>query len=94
MEKIIEMKKYGIVLTGREFGSDVMKTLLNEIGDKDNVVLDFKGVASVGSSFADEVLAPVAKLKNGNARVRNLSIPVRSCLVAVAKDNSIMLEIE
>lgn len=42
-----------------------MKILLNEIGDKDDVVLDFKGVASVGSSFADEVLAPVAKLKAG-----------------------------
>ena len=94
MEKVIEMKKYGIVLTGREFGIDVMKNLNGEINSKDEIVLDFKGVASVGSSFADEVLVPVANLKNGKIKIKNLSIPVKSCLVDVARDNSISLEIE
>lgn len=93
MEKIIEMKKYGIVLTGREFGIDVMKMLSAEIDISDDIVLDFKGVASVGSSFADEVLVPIAKLKNGKAKIKNLSIPVKSCLADVARDNSINLEI-
>lgn len=94
MEKIIEMKKYGIVLTGREFGIDVMKMLSGGMNINDDIVLDFKGVASVGSSFADEVLVPFAKLKNGKVRTRNLSIPVKSCLADVARDNSINLEIE
>lgn len=94
MEKVIEMKKYGIVLTGREFGIDVMKNLIREINNKDEILLDFKGVASVGSSFADEVLVPVANLRNGKVKIKNLSTPVRSCLVDVARDNSISLEIE
>jgi hypothetical protein len=93
MEKIIAMKKYGIVLTGREFGVDVMKMLKSEININDDIVLDFKGVASVGSSFADEVLVPVAKFKNGKVKIKNISIPVKSCLADVARDNSISLEI-
>ena len=94
MEKIIEMKKYGLVLTGREFGIDVMKNLLIEISSKDDIVLDFKGVASVGSSFADEVLAPIANLKNGQVRIKNLTAPVKSCLDGVARDSSIELILE
>jgi hypothetical protein len=94
MEKIIEMKKYGIVLTGREFGIDVMKTLSGEISSKDEIVLDFKGVASVGSSFADEVVVPVANLKSGKVKIKNRSAPVKSCLVDVARDNSIDLILE
>ena len=87
------MKKYGIVLTCREFGVDVMKMLAGEININDDIILDFKGVASVWSSFADEVLVLVTKFKNEKVKIKNLSIPVKSCLTEVARGNSINLEI-
>lgn len=88
------MKKYGIVLTGREFGIDVMKTLSTDVSSQDEIVLDFKGVASLGSSFADEVVVPLANLKSGTIKIKNLSVSVKNCLIEVAKDNSIILKIE
>jgi hypothetical protein len=92
MEKIIDMKKYGLVLTGREFGSDVMINLGKDISPEDDVILDFKGVISLGSSFADEVIVPIALLKNKKVKVKNLTPSVESCLVDVAIDNKIEIQ--
>lgn len=93
MEKIIDMKKYGLVLTGREFGADIMTNLDKEITLEDEIVLDFKGVVAVGSSFADEVIAPIALKQNKKVKVKNLTPSVRSCLVDVARDNEIEIQI-
>lgn len=88
----LEMKTFGSVLTGREFGSDIMKRISKEF--KAPLVLDFAGVNSLGSSFADEVLIPIAKLQGHSLTVSNVKPAVWDCIQDVAKDGGIKIDQE
>ena len=83
----IKMKTYGIVLTGREFGVDVMNQLSNEL--KYPVTLDFEGVASMGSSFGDEIIPKIATNQGNKIEVCNVKKPISDCLNTIAKDYGI-----
>ena len=83
------MKDYGIVLTGREFGLDVTKRLLK--GVKYPVVLDFEGVASMGSSFGDEIIPKIASNQGNEIEVLNTTKPIADCINTVAKDAGIKI---
>lgn len=84
---IIKLKEYGSVLTGREFGKTTLKALLEKY--KQPFVFDFEGVFSMGSSFGDEVLLPVAKLQDNEVTVLNVSKTVKVCLGAISEENNI-----
>jgi len=88
---IVKLNKYGVVLTGREFGADVMRGLLAEHIDYP-VCLDFEGVESMGSSFGDEVVPPLAAKQNNKIAIKNANETVRSILKDVASDAGIELE--
>lgn len=89
---IIKLSEYGAVLTGREFGSDVMIKLLENL--KLPVALDFEGVEALGSSFGDEVV-PVIAGKQGNiVKILHANNEVIATLKDIALDAKIKLEIE
>ncbi|MEK6624015.1 MAG: DUF4325 domain-containing protein [Bdellovibrionota bacterium] len=88
---ILKMNKYGSVLTGREFGIDTMKTISSEI--QHPVVLDFSGVNTLGSSFADEILIPIANGQNKKIDVCNVKTPVWDCIRDVTTDAGIEVTI-
>lgn len=88
---IIKLNQFGSVLTGREFGADVMKGLAQSITYP--VCLDFDGVESIGSSFGDEVIPVLALNQNNKIAVKNTNETVRSILKDVAADAGIELEI-
>ena len=85
--KTLNMNKYGSVLTGREFGKDIMKRIDEEL--EPPVVLNFRGVDSLGSSFADEVLIPIAKKQGNSLQICNATTPVWVCIKDVAQDGGI-----
>ena len=85
--KTVEMNKFGSVLTGREFGKDMMIRLAETI--EYPVVLNFNGVISLGSSFADEVLIPIAKQQGNVLEIINASTAVWDCINDVAIDAKI-----
>ncbi|MEK6544263.1 MAG: DUF4325 domain-containing protein [Elusimicrobiota bacterium] len=84
---IIELKKYGLILTGRPFGQKVMQELEPLL--EYPVVLDFTGTLSMGSSFGDEVVPKIAKKQSGTISVRNANKVVWSCLERLAEDHGI-----
>jgi STAS-like domain of unknown function (DUF4325) len=61
---IIKLNQYGSVLTGGEFGADVMKALSTRVVHP--VCLDFDGVEAIGSSFGDEVILVLARVASRN----------------------------
>jgi len=79
---ILKLNKYGSVLTGREFGKDTMLRLVIDYP----VVVDFDGVNVLGSSYADEVLKPIAKKQSNSLTVRKATSPVLACIKDVASD--------
>ncbi len=82
--------RFGATLTGREFG----KTSYGELKKtpiKLPVVLDFGGVASVGSSFADEVVPPLAQAQGNKIVILNANEAVKSCLRDVRDETGIRI---
>lgn len=89
---IINLSKYGAVLTGREFGSDVIINLLKELTFP--VTIDFNGVESLGSSFGDEVVPVIAGKQGNKVRIINANNEVKATLRDIANDSNIELEID
>jgi len=88
----IKLSKYGAVLTGREFGSDVMKALSK--GLKPPVALDFDGVEVIGSSFGDEVVPVIAAKQGNTVKILNANPDVKETLKDIALDANITLKLE
>ncbi len=83
--KNIELKKFGTVLTGRPFGVQTF-TEINQTTHDSTVRLDFSGVLSLGSSFGEEVIVPLAKKQGNKITVVSTIPPVKDCIVLIATD--------
>lgn len=88
---VIKLYQFGRALTGREFGSDVMKGLATHV--RHPVCVDFEGVEAMGSPFGDEVIAPLAAKQQGKIIVKNANETIISVLKDVAADAGIEIEI-
>lgn len=89
---IIKISEFGTILTGREFGENVYRELSNKISSV--VELDFDGVISLGSSFGDEVVPPIAKKQGGIIKIKNTNNAVKRALENVASDAKITIKFE
>jgi hypothetical protein len=85
---IFKLSRFGATLTGREFGKTSYQELLKEPRELP-VVLDFAGVASLGSSFADEIVPYFAEEQSRRITVLNVNDVVRSCLRDVRDETGI-----
>ena len=86
----VTLKKFGLNLSGRSLGMSSLPIILAE--NQAPYEIDFEGVFSIGSSFADEVVAKLAELNGGKIRVHNSSTVINKCLKDVAKDKKFVLE--
>ncbi len=89
--KTIELKKYGTILTGRPFGVQAFAELKNTL-NQDAVQLDFSGVLSLGSSFGEEVIVPIAKNQNNTIIIKGAISPVKDCVMLIAFDFNIKVD--
>lgn len=87
----VSLKKFGLNLSGRPLGISSFPIILAE--HQPPFELDFEGVYSIGSSFADEVVAKLAELNGGNIRILNSTNVINKCLRDVAKEKRFTLEI-
>jgi hypothetical protein len=87
---VIKLNQFGMVLTGREFGADVMKGLAEKF--KAPVCLDFAGVESLGSSFGDEVVPPLALKQEMKIPIKNANDTVKAVLKDIAADAGIIIQ--
>jgi anti-anti-sigma regulatory factor len=86
----IMMNVYGIDLTGREYGQKSYIELHAKLNTP--VLLDFTGVSSIGSSFADEFVGELAKLQGNHIKIANANRVIRSCLNDVATEKDFRIE--
>ena len=90
MKKIIKMVTFGSDLSGREFGKSAFSKIV--LQGELPMTLDFSDVSSIGSSFADEVVAEIARLQESKIIIINANRVVKSCLNDVADDKKIKIE--
>lgn len=83
------MKKFGIVLTGRDYGKAAARQILESLSFP--ITLDFADILSVGSSFGDEVVSAVAARQGGRLTILNAASIVRNSLEQSAKDHGVTL---
>lgn len=78
----IELKKTGQIIGLRETGNRFRQILEKALNDNEDVIIDFDGVDSISSSFADEFIAKAyiklgkekflthVKIKNANKFIK------------------------
>lgn len=60
----IKLKKFGEVLTSRQWGKEALLALepsLKDISNKEEISVNFEEILVISSSWADEFLVPLAK---------------------------------
>lgn len=83
----ISLKEYGSVLGIRDVAKNIRETLEQAINASQTVILDFDGVDSVSSSFADELVAKAycslgLEKVNSFIRLRNANDFVKTIIVS------------
>lgn len=59
---IIELKKFGDILTSREAGREALSAFLptlNSLNENEKITIDFQGVSVLTPSWADEFMRPI-----------------------------------
>ncbi len=84
---ISKLSQFGVDLAGREFGKNVYDLIIKDTTFP--ITLDFEGVGSMGSSFADEVIVKIAKQQENRIIVKNINRVIKSCLNDVKDEAAI-----
>ncbi len=87
----IMMKAYGAVLTGRPFGSQVYDQIKNTLSSEIPII-NFEGVLSLGSSFGEEFLVPLANRYDSRMRIETANNPVKDSINLIAHDFNLKVE--
>ena len=75
---IIQLKKFGQILTSRDDGREAYLALqpnLKDVNTKDNIIIDFDGVKVFTPSWGDEFLTPLFKKFDKNLSLKNTENP-------------------
>jgi hypothetical protein len=90
---IIELKKFGTILTSRQLGKEALAAFLpslNNVLSEEKVEIDFSGVSVFSPSWGDEFLTPLEK-KFGNKlalkRTDNPSVMASVEMLEIANNN-------
>lgn len=81
---IVDLKRFGLNLAGRPLGIKTFPIIQKEYSAP--YELDFEGVFSIGSSFADEVVAKLASLNQGVIKIHNSNSVIDKCLTDVSRE--------
>lgn len=88
----VNLKKYGLNLAGRPYGITTYSIIVNDF--EAPYELNFEGVYSIGSSFADEVVAKLATSNGGEIKILNAGVVVKKCLVEVEEEKGLTFNYE
>jgi len=90
---IIELKKFGAILTSRQLGKEALAAFLpslNNILPEEKVEIDFSGVSVFSPSWGDEFLTPLEKKFGGGlilGRTDNPSVMASVEMLEIANGN-------
>ncbi len=81
---IIELKKFGDILTSREAGKEALSAFLptlNSLDENEKITIEFQGVSVLTPSWADEFIRPILeKYPNRVLLINDTNPSVRSAL--------------
>lgn len=86
---MINMRKYGTLLIGHDYGKQSMAELHPSL--EHPVELDFSGVTSLGSSFGDEVVPVIAQKQGNQLTIIGPNNAAWDCLLQIAEEYQIKI---
>ncbi len=75
---LIELKKFGDILTSREAGREALSAFLptlNSLDENEEITIDFQGVSVLTPSWADEFVRPIFEKYNKKVSLVNNANP-------------------
>lgn len=89
---IIELKKFGTILTSRPAGREAFSAIRPELKRDEEVQVDFRGVLAVTPSWVDEFLLLLSDYVGGNVKLlstENTSVIATLRVLAEAKQEPV-----
>ncbi len=90
---IIELKKFGTILTSRQLGKEALAAFLpslKDVSSKEKIEIDFSGVSVFSPSWGDEFLSPLLKRFSNNLflkQTENPSVKASIEMIEIASGN-------
>lgn len=75
---IIQIKKFGITLVSRPSGKEAwlaFQPVLNQVPEKEEIIVNFEGVVVLTPSWADEFLTPLYNMFGERVTLHNTENP-------------------
>jgi len=95
---IIKLEKFGTTLLGRQFGIESLSTLepsLRDMKNKEEVMVDFKGVITFTPSWGDEFLTPLFNRFSKKLTLKNTkNLSVQATLEIIEEIHKIKFKIK
>ncbi|MFA7087857.1 MAG: DUF4325 domain-containing protein [Patescibacteria group bacterium] len=94
---IIELKKFGNLLTSRQLGKEALAALSPQLPKENNekVIIDFLDVTTFSPSWGDEFLSPLQQKYKNNLFLKNTSNPsVQATIEILEETNQVKFQAE
>lgn len=94
---LIELRKFGNLLTSRQLGKEALAALSSQLpkGDNEKVIIDFLDITTFSPSWGDEFLSPLQQKYQNNLLLKNASNPsVKATIEILEETNQVKFQVE
>jgi len=94
---LIELKKFGNLLTSRQFGKEALAALTSQLPKEDSkkIIIDFLGITTFSPSWGDEFLSPLQQKYQNNLFLKNTSNPsVKATIEILEETNQVKFQVK
>lgn len=94
---IIELKKFGKLLTSRQAGKEALAAISSQLPQENNekIIIDFLEITTFSPSWGDEFLSPLQKKYTNNLFLKNTSnSSVKASIEILEETNEIKFQVE
>jgi len=94
---IIELKKFGNLLTSRQFGKEALAALNSQLPKEntEKIIIDFLDVTTFSPSWGDEFLSPLQRKYQNNLFLKNTNNPsVKATIEILEETNQVKFQME
>ena len=85
---IIELKKFGKLLTSRKLGKESLAALLPQLpkNNTEEITIDFSEVTTFSPSWGDEFLSPLQQKYTNNLLLKNINNPSVKATIEILEE--------
>jgi hypothetical protein len=94
---LIELKKFGNLLTSRQLGKESLAALSPQLPEEntEKIIVDFSEITTFSPSWGDEFLSPLQQKYQNNLFLKNASNPsVKATIEILEETNQVKFQVE